>query len=79
MRIVIQRRKAQLYWTARGAWTPNPKEALVFLDEVRALDYAFFHDIDKATPAIVEETKRSRTTSARTASPIQATQCISIP
>jgi hypothetical protein len=79
MRIVIQRRKAQLYWTARGAWTPNPREALVFLDEVRALDYAFYHDIDKATPAIVEETKRSRPTSARAARPIQATKPASIP
>ena len=56
MKTVIQHTSAPLYWSPRG-WTGNPTEALVFLDEVRARDYLFFHDIDQGTSAVVEDTR----------------------
>jgi hypothetical protein len=46
MRVLIQHIGAPIFWTARGGWTANLSKAVTFLDEVRALDYAFWYDIE---------------------------------
>ncbi|MFO1498723.1 MAG: hypothetical protein U1G07_10075 [Verrucomicrobiota bacterium] len=51
MKTVLRHTGAPLFWTPRGTWTTNPREALTFLDDVRARDYAFFHDLDQVTSA----------------------------
>ena len=66
MKVVIQHTEAPLYWSAQGAWTPNSREAVQFLDKVRALDYAFCHDIDEGTPVMakVRRARRKQRTSS---------------
>ena len=60
MPAVIQHATAPFYWAAPGVWTSDPREALVFLDTVRALDYAFYHDIDQGTAVSTAQPRRSR-------------------
>ena len=54
MKTVIQHAETALYWTAQVIWTDNPRQALVFLDEPRAMDYAFYHDIHRARAAVIK-------------------------
>jgi hypothetical protein len=49
MKVVIQHSQAPLLWTARRTWSRNPREAMVFLDEVRARNHAYWHGLDEYT------------------------------
>ena len=54
---ILKARSTGLYWTARGVWTENPREELLFLDDVRATDYAFYHDIPRARTMTLDENR----------------------
>jgi hypothetical protein len=55
MKAVIQHAGTAQFLTARGTWTPNPNEALAFLDEVRARDYAYLHEVNHSIYAVLDE------------------------
>jgi hypothetical protein len=58
MRIVLQHSKTGLYLKSLGRWTPNPTEALAFLDTVRAHDYSIYHRLSDTVIIPVAETSR---------------------
>jgi hypothetical protein len=50
MKVLIRHAGAALFWTASGAWSSDPEQALTFLNDVRAQEYAFYHDIEDGLP-----------------------------
>jgi hypothetical protein len=61
MKVVIQHANAALFWSPAGSWTKDPRRALMFLDKVRAQDYVYYHDIDRATAAIIDDARLRHT------------------
>jgi hypothetical protein len=67
MKAVIQIPGTKLFLTPQGTWTQNLKDALEFLDDVRARDYVFFHEINAGVAAVPDE-RHSTATAGRNTS-----------
>jgi hypothetical protein len=66
MKAVIQIPGTKLFLTPQGTWTQNLNDALEFLDDVRARDYAFFHEIDASVAAVSCERSPTATSGRNT-------------
>lgn len=60
MKVVIRHPKATLYWTGSSSWTNDPKKAMVFLDEARAVNHAFWHDLELFNAVALQDNARQR-------------------
>lgn len=60
MRILLQQTGTGLYLKSLGKWTNNPKDALSFLDSVRAHDYSIYHPLNDTSIAVLPEPDNER-------------------
>lgn len=60
MKILLQQTGTGLYLKSLGKWTPNPKDALSFLDSVRAHDYSIYHRLSDTSIVTVSDTQELR-------------------
>lgn len=61
MRILIQHAETNLYFGKGNKWVQHPREAMAFLDEVRARDYCIYRRLKKvAVVALADEHSQER-------------------